>query len=81
MNKTDLDILKRGLKRTGLALITEIVFALAVFDLAVTAVAPGYLAVLLFLAAIMLVGATIVLLYAQGVTARWEHTESQGDSK
>lgn len=67
MNKHDLSILKRGLRRTVLALITEIVFALTVFDLVLTARAPGYLAVLLFLASILLAGATVVLLYAQGL--------------
>ena len=67
MNKHDLRILKRGLRRTVLALVTEIVFALTVFDLVLTARAPGYLAVLLFLASILLAGATVVLLYAQGL--------------
>ena len=67
MNKHDLRILKRGLRRTVLALVTEIVFALTVFDLVLTARAPGYLAVLMFLASILLAGATVVLLYAQGL--------------
>ena len=67
MNKNDMSILKRGLRRTVLALVTEIVFALTVFDLVLTARAPGYLAVLLFLASILLAGATVVLLYAQGL--------------
>lgn len=67
MNKNDMSILKRGLRRTVLALITEIVFALTVFDLVLTARAPGYLAVLLFLASILLAVATVVLLYAQGL--------------
>ena len=80
MNKKDLAILKVGLKRVGLALVTEIVFALMVFDLVATAVAPGYLAVLLFLAAILLAGATIVLLYAQGLTFV-AHMERSGDDK
>lgn len=80
MNKNDLTILKMGLKRTGLALVTELVFALAVFDLVLTAVAKGYLAVLLFLAAILLIGATIVLLYAQGLVCG-VHTERPGDGK
>jgi hypothetical protein len=67
MNKNDMSILKRGLRRTVLALVTEIVFALTVFDLVLTARAPGYLAVLLFLASILLAVATVVLLYAQGL--------------
>lgn len=67
MNKNDMSILKRGLRRTVLALVTEIVFALTVFDLVLTARAPGYLAVILFLASILLAGATVVLLYAQGL--------------
>ena len=67
MNKNDMSILKRGLRRTVLALVTEIVFALTVFDLVLTARAPGYLAVILFLASILLAGAMVVLLYAQGL--------------
>lgn len=80
MNKHDLRILKRGLRRTVLALVTEIVFALTVFDLVLTARAPGYLAVLMFLASIQLAVATVVLLYAQGLPDG-VHIESVVDSE
>ena len=49
MNKTDAKILKRGLKRVGVALLATSIFVSSVVGLIVTATAPGYLAVLLFL--------------------------------
>ena len=65
--KTDFEALKRGLKRTVLALLTAILFGLSVFAFIATATATGYWAVVLFLSAIVLMFWAFVLLYAQGV--------------
>lgn len=76
-NKNDKRILARGFRRTILALLTATMFALSVFCLVVAATAQGYLAVVLFFAALIAMGFAFILLYAQGIT----HAESQGDSK
>ena len=65
--KTDFEALKRGFKRTVLALLTAILFGLSVFAFIATATATGYWAVVLFLSAIVLMFWAFVLLYAQGV--------------
>jgi hypothetical protein len=80
MNKTDAKILKRGLKRVGVALLTTSIFVSSVVGLIVTATAPGYLAVLLFLLSIVGLLASFVLLYSQGINRRISE-ESRGESK
>jgi hypothetical protein len=80
MNKTDAKILKRGLKRVGVALLATSIFVSSVVGLIVTATAPGYLAVLLFLLSIVGLLASFVLLYSQGINRRIS-AESRGESK
>lgn len=80
MNKTYTKILKRGLKRLGLAFITMVAFAISVLGFIEVATAPGYLAVLQFILSVLWLGTTFVLLYAQGATET-EHKESQGEDK
>ena len=75
--RADAMALRRGIRRMMLALATAILFALAVFAFVATATAPGYWAVILFLAAIVFTGWTLILLYAQGII----RTESKGESK
>lgn len=79
-NKTDVDVLKRGLKRVVVALVMAATFVIAVLGFVVTAIAPGYLAVILFLASILMLVMAFALLYAQGINRRI-HTESQGENK
>lgn len=79
-NKTDVDVLKRGLKRVVVALVMAATFVIAVLGFIVTAIAPGYLAVILFLASILMLVMAFALLYAQGINRRI-HTESQGENK
>jgi Flp pilus assembly protein TadB len=76
-SKEDKKIMRRGLKRTLLALVTAALFALAICGLVAVAVAPGYLAVLLFFASILSVVCAFISLYAQGII----DTESYGDGK
>ena len=80
MNKTDVKILMRGLKRVGVAILTTAIFVSSVVGLIVTATAPGYLAVLLFLLSIAGLLASFVLLYAQGINRRIIK-EGKGESK
>ena len=80
MNKTDVKILMRGLKRVGVAILTTAIFVSSVVGLIVTATAPGYLAVLLFLLSIAGLLATFILLYAQGINRRIIK-EGKGESK
>ena len=79
-NKTDVDVLKRGLKRVVVALVMAATFVIAVLGFIVTAIAPGYLAVILFLASILMLVMAFALLYAQGINRR-RSTESKGESK
>ena len=67
MNKTDFNIFKRGCKRMVVSILTAAFFVLSVWGFCSTATAPGYLAVLLFLASVLWAGMAIVLLYAQGI--------------
>ena len=78
--KTDSAALKLGLKRMMVALFTAILFAISILGLIITAIAQGYLAVLLFLASIVVLGCAFIFLYAQGLTNK-THTERQGDDK
>lgn len=80
INKTDAKILKRGLKRVGVALLTALIFVSSLVGLIVTATAPGYLAVMLFLLSAMGLLATYILMYAQGLNRRISK-ESKGESK
>lgn len=77
LTKTDIRVLRRGLKRTGIALLTTILFALSIFSFIKAATATGYLAVVLFFLAIVLMVFAFVFLYAQGVT----DGGSRGDHK
>ena len=78
MNKTDGKILKRGLKRMSLALMTAAIFVTSVLGFIKVAFVPGYLAVALFLGSVVALGMALVLLYAQGIN-RKIRTESKGD--
>ena len=80
MNKADVRILKRGLKRVGIAVLTTLIFVSSVVGLIVTATAPGYLAVLLFLLSIAGLLVAFTLLYAQGIN-RKPTTGNGGESK
>lgn len=73
----DVRTLKQGLKRTVFALFTAVTFAFSVCCFIATATAPGYLAVALFLTAIVAMGIAFIFLYAQGIA----RMESQGESK
>ncbi len=75
--KTDVKILRRGLKRTGIALLTTFLFALSIFSFIAAATATGYWAVVLFFSAIVLMIWALAFLYAQGITDE----ESRGDYK
>lgn len=77
VNKKDASVLTRGLKRTVIALWTVAEFAISVLGLIAVAAAPGYLAVILFLASILIMGIAFILLYVQGIT----YVESKGDRK
>lgn len=77
MNKIDKKILKTGLKRVAIALLTAFLFAMSVLAFIVTATATGYWAVILFISGIVLMLWAFVFLYAQGITAN----ESQGENK
>lgn len=80
MKKTDVAILKRGLKRVALALITTTTFLLAVAGFIGTAFAPGYLAVLLFLISVIVLAIAYCLLYGHGMNPRF-NVESKGERK
>ena len=73
----DKTTLKRGLKRTILALLTAIMFGFSVTGFITVATAPGYLAVLLFIGSLAALGGAFILLYAQGIV----NAESKGDHK
>ena len=77
MDKNDARIVRRGFKRTLLALLTATMFAISVLGFVAVATAPGYLAVILFLGSIIAMVCAFVLLYAQGIT----YVESKGDGK
>ncbi len=66
--KEDAKALRRGVKRTLLALLTAIAFGLSVSSFIAVASATGYWAVVLFLSAIVLMVFAFILLYAQGIT-------------
>ena len=78
MSKSDVKTLKMGLKRMALALATAALFALSVWGFFTTASAPGYLAVLLFLASVLWLGMSVVFLYAQGITCKM-NAERKGE--
>ena len=65
--KKDSQILSVGFKRTILALLTAAAFGISVAGFIATAMAPGYLAVALFLGSWVALGGAYVLLYAQGL--------------
>jgi fatty acid desaturase len=75
--KTDTRTLRQGLKRTLIAILTAVLFALSVYNFIAVATATGYWAVILFFSAIVLLVWAFILLYAQGIT----HVESKGDNK
>lgn len=76
-SKTDVKTLKRGLKRTMLAVLTGALFALAIFCFVQVATARGYWAVMLFFCALTFLVCGYIFLYAQGIT----HAGSKGDNK
>lgn len=77
VNKNDAKVFTRGLKRTLLALLNAATFAIAVIGFITVAKATGYGAVLLFFTSLILLVASFILLYAQGIL----RVESQGESK
>ena len=70
-------IVRRGLKRILLALMTAAMFVISVVGFIAVATAPGYLAVLLFFASVATLGCVFILLYAQGIG----HVTIGGDPK
>ena len=79
MNKTDVNALKRGLRRMVIALLTVVTFVVSLLGFIAVAMVPGYLAVLAFFVSVFAAGFSFVLLYAQG-TVRKKPTESQGET-
>ena len=77
VNKNDARVFTRGLKRTLLALLTAVTFAAAVMCFITVAKVTGYWAVLMFFVALIVLVASLVLLYAQGIL----RVESQGDNE
>ena len=77
VTKKDKSALKRGFKRTLLALMTAAMFTISVFGFIATATAPGYLAVAVFITSIAMLGCGFIFLYAQGIG----YAESKGESK
>ena len=67
MSKTNGKILKRGLKRIALALLTTASFVLAVAGFIGVAFVPGYLAVLLFLVSVFVLAIAFTMLYGYGM--------------
>lgn len=78
MNKTDAIILKRGLRHVAIALLTTATFAVAIAGLIFTAIAPGYVAVILFVVSLLVLAIALIMLYAQGIPAG-AYEESKGD--
>ena len=68
MNKHDLKVLVRGLKRVGVALLTAAFFSASILGFVATAFFPGYIAVGMFLVSLFWLLMAVVLLYAQGLT-------------
>ena len=79
MNKTDVNALKRGLRRMAVALLTVVTFAISLLGFITVAMVSGYLAVLAFFVSVFAAGFSVVLLYAQG-TVRKKPAESQGET-
>ena len=79
MSKTNVKILKRGLKRIALALLITASFALAVAGFIGVAFTSGYLAVLLFLASVLVLAIAFVLLYGYGMN-RPPHYERKDEN-
>ena len=77
VNKNDARVVARGLKRTALALLNAATFAIAVIGFITVAKVTGYWAVLMFFVSLILLAASLILLYAQGII----RVESQGESK
>ena len=69
--------LKIGFKRTLLALLTTLIFALSLAGFVMTAIVQGYLAVVTFMASIVVLMFAISLLGAQGIS----RTVNRGESK
>lgn len=80
MNKADANTLKRGLKRTLLAILTAALFVFSIYSFIAVATARGYLAVLLFIIAILALVGSYILLYAQGIISEMVN-ESKGERK
>ena len=80
MSKSDVLTFKRGLKRMALAVVTAVLFATSVFCFIKVATEVGYLAILLFFVALVAMGLSLILLYAQGIISG-PNTESAGESK
>lgn len=80
MNKTDARILWTGCKRMLLSLLTEIALAITVFCFYAVTIETGYMAVILFIASLVTLAITGILLYALGITNVIQK-ESQGEDK
>jgi uncharacterized membrane protein len=80
MNKTDVKVLKRGLRRMGLAILTVATFLIAVAGFIATALATGYLAVLLFLVSLFVLAIAYCMLYGYGMDPKTS-AENVGDDK
>lgn len=80
MSKSDVSTLKRGLKRMAVSLLTAAFFALSVYAFYLTAISYGYWAVLCFIAALVLWGLALFLLYVQGLIGG-KYKKSEDESK
>ena len=78
MNKSDAKTIMRGLRRVAVALITAATFVTAISGFIAVGFTRGYLAVLLFLASLVILGIAFILLYAQGIGPK-TYTESKGE--
>ena len=68
-NKADKQAVRIGFRRTLLALLTLVIFFIAVCCFIAVATAPGYLAVALFFVAIITTVCAFIMLYAQGIVS------------
>ena len=62
----------------AIALLTTATFAVAIAGLIFTAIAPGYVAVILFVVSLLVLAIALIMLYAQGIPAG-AYEESKGD--
>ena len=77
INKKDVRVVARGIRRTILALLTAATLGASMLGFYTVSIVSGYMAVLLFFASVLGIVVAVMLLYAQGII----RTESNGESK